>query len=138
MVNLVIVSHSRRLAEGVCEVARQMADDQMLIVPVGGIREHPDSAETEWLLGTNAVEIAQTIEETMRADGVLVLVDLGSACFAAEEALEMLPVEMQMQTLISNAPLVEGAIVAAVEASMGRTLPEVNIAAEEACRTPKR
>jgi dihydroxyacetone kinase phosphotransfer subunit len=138
MVNLVIVSHSRRLAEGVCEVARQMADDHVRIVPVGGIREQPENAESEWLLGTNALEIANAIDNVMSVDGVVVLVDLGSACFAAEEALELLPPQMRASTLLSNAPLVEGAIVAAVEASMGRSLPEVNAAAEEACRTPKR
>ena len=138
MVNLVIVSHSRRLAEGVCEVARQMADNQVRIIPVGGIRDQNDGTAVEWLLGTNALEIASAIEDAMSDEGVLVLVDLGSACIAAEEALEMLPEWMQAQVLMSNAPLVEGAIVAAVEASMGRSLPDVNAAAEEACRTSKR
>jgi dihydroxyacetone kinase phosphotransfer subunit len=138
MVNLVIVSHSRRLAEGVCEVARQMADEQMQIVPVGGIGEATDSDDTVWTLGTNGMEIAHAIEGAMTQDGVLVLVDLGSACFAAEEALQMLSPQMQAQTVISNAPLVEGAIVAAVEASLGASLHAVNTAAEEACRTPKR
>lgn len=138
MVSLVIVSHSRRLAQGVCEVARQMASDQMQIVGVGGIVPEDAPRNAEPLLGTNATEIAQAIADSMTPEGVLVLVDLGSACFSAEEAVQMLPEALQARVRISNAPLVEGAIVAAVEASLGKDLPDVNGAAEEACHTPKR
>lgn len=138
MVNLVIVSHSHKLAEGVCELARQMADDRMRITAVGGILESGVNGDENWLLGTNAVEIAQAIEQNMSSDGVLVLVDLGSAGFAAEEAVQILPVSLQVQTRIGDAPLVEGAIVAAVEASLGKDLAAVTAAAEEASRTSKR
>lgn len=138
MVNLVIVSHSRKLAEGVCDVARQMASDAMLILAVGGIADAAAAGDDHIALGTEAPAIAQAICDAMGSDGVLVLIDMGSAAFAAEAALQTLPKEMRSRVLISNAPLVEGAIVAAVEASLGRSLQEVNAAAEAAAQMLKR
>ncbi len=61
---------------------------------------------------------------------MLILVDLGSAILSAETALELLPDEQRERCLISNAPLVEGAVVAALEASLGHSLEDVNRAAE--------
>jgi len=63
--------------------------------------------------------------------------DLGSAVMSAELAVEMLPPERAAQVLLSNAPLVEGAVVAAVEASIGRSLAEANEAAEGAAAMQK-
>lgn len=138
MVNLVIVSHSRKLAEGVCEVARQMASREMRIEAVGGIADLSEPGAPQVALGTDALAIAQAITAALSVEGVLILVDMGSACFAAEEAVEMLPDQLRPLAHISNAPLVEGAIVAAVEASLGKSLAQVNAAAEEAGRMPKR
>jgi dihydroxyacetone kinase DhaKLM complex PTS-EIIA-like component DhaM len=64
-------------------------------------------------------------------------VDLGSAVLSAELALEILPEEISARCLISNAPLVEGAVIAALEASLGHTLAEVNAAAEGVAHLPK-
>ncbi len=134
MVNLVIVSHSRMLAEGVRELAQQMANGRVSISATGGLRD-------EWgneLLGTDALEIAQLVRKCANSDEVLLLVDMGSAVFAAEQALDLLPMDVSARCLISNAPLVEGAIVAAVEASLGRDLRSVNSAAEAAGQLAKR
>ena len=128
-VSLVLVSHSQSLARGVKEVAEQMADSHVCIEPVGGIR---DERSGEVLLGTDALQIATAIERCWSPAGVLILVDLGSAILSAELALEMLPGSMRQSCLISNAPLVEGAIVAALEASFDRPLAAVNQAAEAA------
>ncbi len=130
---MVIVSHSQKLADGVKELADQMACDEMTIVPVGGlIDEHG-----RYHLGTDAKRIAQAIQDAWSEDGVLILLDLGSAVLSTEVALEMLPPEMRRRCHMSNAPLVEGAIVAALEASLGRSLEEVNQAAESALNLRK-
>ncbi len=133
-VGLVLVSHSQNLARGVKEVAAQMADPHVCIEPVGGIL---DAQSGEALLGTDALQIAAAIERCWSPAGVLILVDLGSAILSAELALEMLPGSMRQSCLISNAPLVEGAIVAALEASFDRPLAEVNRAAEAAINVQK-
>ncbi len=124
MIGLVFVSHSRLIAEGVCRLAQQMSGDDVQMAPAGGM------AEDETLLGTDAMYIMAAIESVWSDDGVLILVDMGSAVMNAEIALEFLPGEKRNRCTISNAPLVEGAIVAAVHAGLGDTLHDVNVAAE--------
>lgn len=133
LVGLVIVSHSHSVAEGTREIALQMAGDAVRVEAVGGIVGEGGA----WLLGTDAVEIAAAVTSVWSADGVLLIVDIGSAVMSAEQALELLPDEVRAHCRISGAPLVEGAIVAALEADLGRSLEQVNRAAEEAGRTPK-
>lgn len=132
MIGLVIVSHSQRLAEGVCEVANQMAGGEVKIVPAGGIQDG-----AQFALGTDPLRILNAIEEAWSEGGVLVLLDMGSAVLCAEMAVEMLPPEKQASCLLSNAPLVEGAIVAALQASLGQSLVQVNEAAEDVLRVRK-
>lgn len=134
MVTLIIVSHSLMLAQGVCELAQQMAGDQVRIAGVGGLQNGDGTAA----LGTDVVRIAQAISENWSPQGVLLLVDMGSAVLSAELALDLLSAEQRAVCLISNAPLVEGAIVAAVEASLGGSLVHVNTAAEMAGQISKR
>ena len=106
----------------------QMTREPVPIIPIGGIVDEFGQRQ----LGTDAVEIATAVQTHWTRDGILILVDLGSAVLSAETALELLPQEMQEGCLISNAPLVEGAVVAALEASLGHTLEAVNQAAENA------
>lgn len=132
MVGLLIVSHSHRLAEGVAELAEQMAGAEVRVVAVGGLLDGD-----RLVLGTDAVRIAEAIQAHWCDAGMLLLVDMGSAVLSAEQALELLPPALSSRCLISNAPLVEGAIVAALESSLGRSLHEVNEAAEGACALRK-
>jgi len=127
-VNLVIVSHSALLADGVCEIARQMAGDGVAIAAVGGMI----GEDGQRVLGTDPLRIAEAVRSLWTSAGVLLLVDMGSAVLSAEDALAMLPAAQRPCCRISNAPLVEGAIVAAVEAGLGHTLEQVNAAAEAA------
>jgi dihydroxyacetone kinase, phosphotransfer subunit len=130
MVALVIVAHSAKLAEGVKELADQMAQGRVPIFAAGGL-----DAQT---LGTNVERIREALEAALsRADEVLVLMDLGSAVIGTQMAVEMLPPEVRPRILLSQAPLVEGAIVAAVEAAIGKGAAEVEASAVEACRMPK-
>src|ERR671932_59578 len=109
MLGLLIVSHSRKLAEGVRDLAEQVAQGQVPIAAVGGLEDGS--------LGTNA-EAIRAAAERLGGDELLVLVDLGSAVLSAEMALE----GFERPFALSNAPLVEGAVLAAVEASIGADL----------------
>jgi phosphocarrier protein FPr len=118
VVGLVIVTHSATLAVGVAELARGMGGE----VPIelaGGI----DTPEPG--LGTDAVRVAEAIERADQGDGVLVLMDLGSAVLSAEMALDMVSAERRARVLLTEAPLAEGAVAAAVTAKLGASLEEV-------------
>ena len=119
MVGIVIVSHSATLAAGVRELAAEMAGPDVRLELAGGI-EAPDPA-----LGTDAVRVAEAIARADSGDGVLVLMDLGSAVLSAETALDLLTPEQQRHVLLCEAPLVEGAVAGAVAAKLGSPLAEV-------------
>jgi len=122
-VGLVIVAHSAQLAAGVVELAGQMAQGKTPIAAAGGAIDD--------VLGTSADKILAAIQSVDGPDGVLVLLDLGSAILSAEMALEMLNDEQRERIRLSYAPLVEGAVAAALEASLGRTLAQVQQVAEK-------
>ncbi len=120
MVNLLLVSHSKKLVDGVAEMAGQMiSSDKVKIATAAGVGE--DNQE----LGTNAMEIAEAIEEIYSEDGILVLMDLGSAILSTEMALEIIPAEMKAKIKVCPAPFVEGAISAGVQAGLGSDLDTV-------------
>ena len=76
-------------------------------------------------LGTDAVQVAQVLREMRNPDGVLVLMDLGSAVLSAQAAVELLESEERKDVRLSSAPFVEGAVIAAVQASAGSKLEDV-------------
>ena len=123
MVGLVLVCHSAKLAESVAELAAQMGGEGLRIGVAGGLDQPGDP------LGTDAARVARAIEDVWSDDGVLVLMDLGSAVLSAEMALDLLPEERRDRILLTEAPLVEGAVAAAVAAGLGDSLQKV---AEEA------
>jgi dihydroxyacetone kinase phosphotransfer subunit len=118
VVGIVIVSHSGTLAEGVRELAAEMAGPDVRIELAGGLAE-------EGALGTDAVRVMEAIGRADTGDGVLVLMDLGSAVLSAETALDFLTPEQRESVLLCEAPLVEGAVAAAVAARLGGPLAEV-------------
>nr|WP_231713407.1 dihydroxyacetone kinase phosphoryl donor subunit DhaM [Arthrobacter sp. zg-Y769] len=120
---MVVVSHSRKLAEGVCELAAQMAAD-VRIVPAGGTDDDG--------IGTSLEKIMTGISATDSGEGTVLLTDLGSAVMTAESALEFLEPEQQHRVLMADAPLVEGTVAAAVAAQTGKNVAEVTAAAESA------
>jgi phosphoenolpyruvate-protein phosphotransferase/dihydroxyacetone kinase phosphotransfer subunit len=119
MVGIVIVSHSGKLAEGVVELAREMGGPEVALEAAGGT-DMPDEA-----LGTDATKVLRAIEEAHSDDGVLVLMDLGSAVLSAEMALDMLGDEQREKVLLCEAPLIEGAVAAATAAKLGMSLEDV-------------
>ncbi|MDQ3752393.1 MAG: dihydroxyacetone kinase phosphoryl donor subunit DhaM [Actinomycetota bacterium] len=127
MVGIVIASHSATLAEGVVELARAMGGDAP-IEAAGGLDE-PDKP-----LGTDAALVLAAIERAYSDDGVLVLMDLGSAIMSAEMAVEMLEPARQAKVKLSAAPLVEGAVAAAAIAGSGASLEAVTGEAQRGLR----
>ncbi len=130
-VGLVIVSHSARLAEGVAELAGQMAQGKVPIAAAGGT--------SDGRLGTSVEKIVAALQEIngSGSDDILVLLDLGSAVMATEMAVEAYTSDQRHRIVISPAPLVEGAVIAAVEAAVGNILQEVAEAAASAYTLPK-
>jgi dihydroxyacetone kinase phosphotransfer subunit len=126
MVSILIVAHSARLAEGVREFVSQAVHGQVQIVTAGGA--------IDGSLGMNVDQIREKLREAMSPDGTLVLVDFNSAVMSVEAALEDLE---GMSVVISNAPLVEGAFLAAIEASVGASLAATADAAMRACELVK-
>jgi multiphosphoryl transfer protein len=118
MVGIVIVSHSAKLAEGVRELAQQMAADVPIAV-AGGIDD------PEQPIGTDPMAVLAAIESVYHDDGVLVLMDLGSALLSTDMALEMLDPALSEHVRMCAAPLVEGAVAAAVQAAAGGSLDAV-------------
>jgi len=126
MIGLVIVSHSAEIAEGVCKLAGQVAKGQVRLAEAGGT-EDPDNP-----LGTDAFKVLEAIEAVYSEDGVLVLMDLGSALLSAGTALDMLSEDKRVHVKLCAAPLVEGAVAAAALAAAGASLDEVFREAQEA------
>jgi dihydroxyacetone kinase phosphotransfer subunit len=122
-VAIVIVSHSRQVAEGTADMVREMVGTEVRVAHCGG---NPDGG-----LGTDVAAIQAAIERVFSPAGVALLVDLGGAETNSEMAIELLPDERRERVVICNAPIVEGAVMAATEASGGASLDEVRATAEE-------
>jgi PTS hybrid protein len=122
-VGIVIVSHSFDVAKGAADMVRQMVGEDVRVAFCGG--------NAEGGLGTDVSRILQAINAVWTAKGVAVMVDLGGAETNSEMAVEMMPAERRSAIVICNAPIVEGAVMAAAEAAGGGSLERVRAAAEE-------
>jgi len=122
-VGIVIVSHSSKVAEGAADMVRQMVGYSVPIAYAGG---NPDGG-----LGTDVAAIRDAIDRAWSDAGVAVLVDLGGAETNSEMAIEMLPEVRKRRVVVCNAPVVEGAVMAATESSGGSPLEAVKRTAEE-------
>ena len=121
MVGLVLVSHSEDIANGLAELAAQMAGPDVAIQAAGGL---PDGS-----LGTDDDRVRDAIRHADSGEGVVVIGDLGSAILTVRHVLER---NFNGRVLLADAPLVEGAVAAAVIASTGADVKQVAAAAEEA------
>ena len=120
-VGIVLVSHSNAIAEGLRELLRQFAADDVPVVAAGG---GPDGSR-----GTDGDRIGTAIAEAGARGGAIVLMDMGSAVLSVKSALADAD---GISARMADAPLVEGAVAAAVAASGGGSLDDVVAAAEEA------
>lgn len=129
MVGIVIVSHSAKVAEGIRDMALQMARPEQCVVAAGGMADGG--------IGTDAVKIQAAIESADTGDGVVVLVDLGSAVLSTDVALELMDAGLRERVKVADAPILEGTVSAAVEASLGSSLETVVNTAEGARKLQK-
>jgi phosphoenolpyruvate---glycerone phosphotransferase subunit DhaM len=121
VVGIVVVSHSADLAEGLAALASQMAGPDVRIEPAGGL---PDGS-----LGTNEDRVRAAIKAADQGSGVVILGDLGSAILTVRHVLER---QANGHVRLADAPLVEGAVAAAVTASANMPLDDVVRSAEDA------
>lgn len=122
-VGIVIVSHSPLIARGTADMVWQMVGDEVPLAFCGG--------NPEGELGTSIEAIVAAIELAWSDAGVAILVDLGGAETNSEMAVEMIGQPRSDRIVICNAPIVEGAIMAATEASGGASLEAVVATAQE-------
>ncbi len=125
MVGIVVVSHSRALARAAVALAAEMLHGRAIRVAVA-------AGLDEATFGTDAVRVKEAIEEVDGPDGVLVLMDLGSAVLSAEMALDLLDPAVAGRVRLCSAPLVEGLVVATVAAAGGASIDEVETEATAA------
>lgn len=121
MVGIVVVSHSWKIAEGIKDLALQMAHDYHGLYCAAGLEDGE--------IGTDAVRIMEAIQEADAGDGVVVFADLGSGVISAEMAIDMLDGSVNVKLV--DAPIVEGTIIAAVEASIGSDMEKIIAEAEK-------
>lgn len=108
---MIIVSHSEEIANGVAKLSAEMANDHVIIKPVGGTGDGR--------LGTNAVLIEEAIESLADCKNILLYCDLGSSVLSSDTAIDMLDDEdLAERCQIVDCPLVEGAFYGAVQASV--------------------
>lgn len=124
MIGIVIVSHSQKLAEGVVEISKMMANAPL--AAAGGLEDGS--------LGTSYEKICAAIESVYSSDGVIILMDMGSAVMTTEMVLEDLD---KSNVKMLDCPLVEGAVLAAVESAGGKSLAEISERVEKV-RTSKK
>lgn len=128
MVGIVVVSHSYALAEEVIKLSLQMAQSEVKVLNAGGTNDGR--------FGTDATKIMSAVMDADSGDGVVILVDLGSAVMSAELALELLDADSE-KVKVANAALLEGCIASVTAASIGLSFEQVLASAEEAMNFPK-
>lgn len=116
MVGIVLISHSDKIVEGLREVVLQMAPT-IPIVTAGGT--------VDGRIGTDMMKIVGAVNKVYSEDGVIILFDLGSAFMNAEMAIEFIDEKESEKVKILDVPLVEGAITAAVQSSIGKSISEI-------------
>lgn len=112
MIGIVVVSHSSKVAEGICDMVQQISSrdgEKLPIYPAGG--------NVQGGLGTDPQRVLEAIKKADQGEGVVVLADLGSAVISSQAAISMLDEPLRSRVRIADAPVLEGAIGAGVEAA---------------------
>ncbi|EKT54249.1 dihydroxyacetone kinase phosphoryl donor subunit DhaM [Providencia sneebia] len=130
MIGLIIISHSKMLADGLLQLAEQMQDKKNCqIIAAAGIddEEHP--------IGTDAIKVMEAIETLSEASHIILLMDLGSALLSAETALDLIDPDLAQKVYLCSAPLVEGTIAITAATSGGASIDTVLEEARQALRS---
>lgn len=116
MVNLMLISHSRKLVEGLKDILLQMAPNINIIISGGDI---------EGNIGSNFDEIYKLINENINEDGLVIFFDLGSSMLNSQMAIDMLDEDKKNKVYLTGTPMVETSVQVAVNISAGQTLDEI-------------
>lgn len=116
MINILLASHSKKLADGLREILIQMAPD-VKILASGGDRDGN--------IGSNFDEINELINKYAKDDGLIIFFDLGSSMMNCQMAIDMLDEEKKSKVYLAGTPLIETSVQVAVNASSGETLDEI-------------
>jgi PTS hybrid protein len=122
-VGIVLISHSRALAEGAAELARQMGVGEVAVEPAGGTEDGG--------LGTSLELLESAVRSADQGAGVVLIADLGSSVLTAKTYLEDVE-DTGPEVVLADAPFVEGAVAAASAAAGGADVASVTAAAYEA------
>lgn len=109
MISFILVSHSKKITDGLKEMIDEMAlnQEQVTTFSVGGISDGE--------LGTDPIAIYNTIESRKADDAILIFTEIGSSVLSSEMAIDMLDDDMKDKVHLVHCPLVEGAFIAAVQ-----------------------
>ena len=129
LTQILLVSHSARIAEGLAELLSQVAGPDVSIEAIGGA--------SDGSLGTDGGRVMSALQNAVHGSGTVVVMDIGSSILAVRAALSELEPEQLEKVFVADAPLVEGALAAAVTASTGAPPEIVAKAAEEARNAAK-
>ncbi len=116
MINILLASHSKKLADGLREILIQMAPDVKILASGGD--KYGD-------IGSNFDEINELINKYAKDDGLIIFFDLGSSMMNCQMAIDMLDEEKKSKVYLSGTPLIETSVQVAVNASSGETLDEI-------------
>lgn len=116
MINILLASHSKKVAEGLREILVQMAPDVNIQVSGG---------DNEGNIGSNFEEINEIINKYATDDGLVIFFDLGSSMLNCQMAIDMLDEEKKSKVYLSGTPIIETSVQVAVSASAGQTLEEI-------------
>ncbi|MDU7163414.1 MAG: dihydroxyacetone kinase phosphoryl donor subunit DhaM [Anaerococcus vaginalis] len=116
MINILLASHSKKLADGLREILIQMAPDVKILASGG---------DKDGNIGSNFDEINELINKYAKDDGLIIFFDLGSSMMNCQMAIDMLDEEKKSKVYLSGTPLIETSVQAAVNASSGETLDEI-------------
>ena len=116
MINILIASHSKKLAEGLREILIQLAPNVNILVSGG---------DKDGNIGSNFDEINQIINEYATNDGLVIFFDLGSSMMNCQMAIDMLDDEKKSKVYLAGTPIVETSVQIAVEASAGQSLEKI-------------
>ncbi len=131
MIGIVLVAHSRELANGLAGMLAQAAPNVTVRVAAGADGRG---------LGTSAPLVELALRAALAdagTDGVIVLLDLGSSAMALEIAMENLTAEERARLHATGASFVEGALLAAISAARGASIDEALAAAVDGSRMRK-
>lgn len=120
MYGFILVSHSQKIAQGVKELIEQMVNDtdQLKVMACGGTEDGE--------IGTSTPMVQAAIEDLKETQHIFIFTDIGSSTMSSEMAVEMIEDEaLASKVSILDKPIVEGAFEAAVNASVGQSVEEI-------------